>query len=56
MKSKATDENLRLMTEAIEKQLEKLGINVMDLVPDADKLLKAIKAVENKKKNIPDKV
>jgi len=52
---KLTDENLRLMNEAVRKQLEDAGVNIMDLVPDANELLKRIKE-EEARKNIPDEV
>lgn len=40
---KITDDNLRLINEAIEKQLEDADKDIMDAVPDAEKLLEAIK-------------
>jgi len=45
---------LRLINEVLKKQLEDAGINIMDLVPDANELLKRIK--EEARKNIPDEV
>jgi len=43
---KITDDNLRLINEAIKKQLEDAGKDIMDAVPDAEKLLEAIKKEE----------
>ena len=42
---KIIDDNLRLINEAIEKQLEDAGKDIMDAVPEAEKLLEAIKKV-----------
>ena len=39
---KVTDDNLHLINEAIKKQLEDAGKDIMDAVPEAEKLLEAI--------------
>ena len=40
---KITEDNLRLINEAIKKQLEDAGKDIMDAVPELEKLLEAIK-------------
>ena len=51
------------MTEAIAKQLQDAGKNIRDTIPEAEKLLEAIKKTYPKRykkskneKNVPDKV
>jgi len=45
---KITDDSLRLINEAIKKQLEDAGKDIMDAVPEVKKLLEAIKKEEKK--------
>ena len=61
--NKEVKERLRLMTEAIAKQLQDAGKNIRDTIPEAEKLLEAIKKTYPKRykkskneKNVPDKV
>jgi hypothetical protein len=61
--NKEVKERLRLMTEAIAKQLQDAGKDIRDTIPEAEKLLKTIKKVYPKRykkskneKNVPDKV
>jgi hypothetical protein len=61
--NKEVKERLRLMTEAIAKQLQDAGKDIRDTIPEAEKLLEAIKKVYPKRykksrneKNVPDKV
>ena len=43
--NKEVKERLCLMTEAIAKQLQDAGKDIRDTIPEAEKLLKAIKKV-----------